>query len=302
MSEASLVLFIDLKPDSRIDLRAAAKASIAWADLVEEVSFHFDPLNAPKIELERANPGSQKLKTIVTAITDDPKASIRTAIISALVFIGGTSVRWGWEQVLEYMSGPDAPQIEITLSEEDRLQIAHEVARLLQTGVGQPQAQEVYGALETDPNVTGAGVSGTTEGRPKVIVARPDFPKRQYIEIEEGTERQIYMERMDLVLLRAVLTDETNKRWGFNSERGKFGATIKDESFLQRLALGQLNIPMTQGIHFNVDLEVTETRVGEVWQVKEYTITKVHNVVPPLIQQRFGLGVLEGDNSADDDN
>lgn len=58
MSETSLVLFIDLEPGTRIDLRVAANASIAWADLVEEVSFHFDPLNAPKIELERSQPGS----------------------------------------------------------------------------------------------------------------------------------------------------------------------------------------------------------------------------------------------------
>jgi hypothetical protein len=79
MSSVSLVLFIDLKPDTRIDLRVAAKAAIAWANLVEEVGFHFDPLNVPKIELESSQPGSQKLKTIVSAIVgqvhaylDDP--------------------------------------------------------------------------------------------------------------------------------------------------------------------------------------------------------------------------------------
>ena len=81
-----------------------------------------------------------------------------------------------------------------------------------------------------------------------------------------------------------------------------FGATIKDEGFLQRLALGQLNIPMTQAIHLNVDLEVTEIRVGEIWQVKEYTITKVHNVIPPLIQQRFGLDGPKNEDAANNDD
>lgn len=302
MSGASLVLFIDLQPQSRIDLRAAAKAAIAWADLVEEVGFHFDPLNAPKIELESSEPGSQKLKTIINAITDDPKASIRTAIISALIFIGGTSLRWGWEQVLEYMSSPDAPQIDVRLSQEDKVEIAKEVARLLQTELGQEQAQDVYGALETDPNVTGAGVSGTTDRRPEIIVERSEFPKRRYAEQDEGSERRLHVERMDLVLVRAVLTEETTKRWGFESQRGKVSATIKDEKFLQRLAQGQLNIPMTQGIHFNVDLEITEVLVGEIWQVKGYSITKVHSVKPPPMQPRLLSTDFENDDPADNDD
>jgi hypothetical protein len=57
---------------------------------------------------------------------------------------------------------------------------------------------------------------------------------------------------------------------------------------------------MTQGIHFNVDLEVTETRVGEVWQVKGYTITKVHNVTLPLTQQKLGLDGPEDKDTAND--
>ncbi len=101
------------------------------------------------------------------------------------------------------------------------------------------------------------------------------------------------MEKMGLVLLRVVLTDETNKRWGFSSSRGKFGATIKDESFLRKLASGALNIPLSKVIVLNVDLEISEGRDQEVWQVKEYTIIKVHSVQPPQTQSGFDLTEIE---------
>jgi len=94
MPSASLVLFIDLEPNTRIDLRVAARAALAWADLVEEVGFHFDPLNAPKIELESSKPGSQKLKTIVSAITDDCPSSYKMGHQSGLSIGGSGSFAW----------------------------------------------------------------------------------------------------------------------------------------------------------------------------------------------------------------
>jgi len=293
MSSTSLVLFIDLEPKTRIDLRTVANAAIAWANLVEEVSFHFDPLSAPRIELESSVQGSQKLKTIISLIRDDPKATIRTAVVSSLIFIGGTTVNWSWEQILEWMQGPDAPQIEVVLTQEDMQALAKEVAKALKDEIGKDEAVEVFGALEADENVTGAGVSGTTERRPLTVIERGEFPKRTIIRDADATERRIYLEKMDLVLLRAVLTDETDKRWGFSSSRGKFGATIKDESFLRRLASGALNIPLSKGIVLNVDLEVSEERDQEVWHVKEYTIIKVHSVQPPQTQSGFDLTEIE---------
>ncbi len=82
MSKTPLVLFIDLKSDTRIDLRAAAKAAIAWADLIEDVGGHFDPSSPPTVELVSSEPGSQKLKVIISSITDDPKATIRAAMLA----------------------------------------------------------------------------------------------------------------------------------------------------------------------------------------------------------------------------
>ena len=289
MTSTSLVLFIDLEPNTRIDLRTAANAAIAWANLVEEVSFHFDPLNAPKIELESSQPGSQKLKTVISALTDDPKAMIRTAVVSSLLFIGGTTINWGWEQVLEWMKGPDAPQIEIVLSEEEMQILAREVAKALKEEIGKDEAVEVFGALEADENVTGAGVSGTTERRPSTVIERRAFPKRTTIRDAEAIERRLYLEKMDLVLVRPTLTDETDKRWRFSSTRGVFSATIKDESFLRRLASGALNIPLAKGIALNVDLEIAEERDHEVWHVKDYTVIKVHSIMPPERQSDFDL-------------
>ncbi len=182
MSSTSLVLFIDLEPKTRIDLRTVANAAIAWANVVEEVSFHFDPLSAPRIELESSVQGNQKLKTIISLIGDDPKATIRTAVVSSLIFIGGTTVNWSWEQLLEWMQGPDAPQIEVVLTQEDMQALAKEVAKALKDEIGKDEAVEVFGALEADENVTGAGVSGTTERRPLTVIQQGHSPSARLLE------------------------------------------------------------------------------------------------------------------------
>jgi hypothetical protein len=62
MNETALVLFIDLEANERIDLRVAARAAIAWADMVEDVGGYFDPSSPPSIDLVASEPGSQKLK------------------------------------------------------------------------------------------------------------------------------------------------------------------------------------------------------------------------------------------------
>ena len=206
MSESSLVLFIDLESDARIDLRTAARAAIAWADMIEEVGAHFDPLTPPSIKLEGAHPGSQKLRTVIQSLVGDPRTAIRTAIISALIFLAKDTVTWTWEQVLEWISGPDAPRESQLLSEADRKAIAHDVVEALRNKIADERARRVYDELGHDVNVTGAGVSGQTDSRPQIVVSRQEFPVEVHFVEEAGVERRERTEEVDLVLFRPVLS------------------------------------------------------------------------------------------------
>jgi len=302
MSDTSLTLFIDLSPNSRIDLRVAAKAAISWANMVEDVGIHFDPSAPPTIQLEASEPGSQKLKTIISSLSDDPKADIRTAIVSALVFLGMTTAAWTWEQVLEWISGPDAPAETIQLSDDEREKLAREVAEALNNNIGRKPAKRVYDDLSADENVTGVGVTASPSRRPQTIISRDSFPPDVYVVEEEGLEKRSRVEEVELVLLRPVLTRETNKRWGFAWPHGKLGATIKDHGFLERMVTGELGIQMAEGIVFCVQLEIIEERKGTVWEVKEYTILKVLKIQAPAQQGGFDLDVSEQPNSDNDDS
>ena len=288
MTETSLVLFIDLKPDSRIDLRTAARAAIAWADMVEDVGTHFDPTSPPQIDLVGAEEGSQKIKAIISSLSEDPKANIRTAVVSSVVFLVGTTVTWTWEQVLEWITGPDAPHSVMELSDNERQMLAEEVAKALTDDLGKAPAKRVYDELGSDPDVTGVGVSGGMD-RPRIVVPRDEFPPEVYVVEEEGFEKRVHVETVELVLFRPVLTEETNKRWGFTWPYGKIGATVKDQDFLKRLLSGQLGIPMAEGIVFTVELEITEERRDRVWEVKEYTVLRVLDITPPSKQADLDL-------------
>lgn len=46
---------------------------------------------------------------------------------------------------------------------------------------------------------------------------------------------------------------------------------------------------MTQGIVFEVDLEITEERHDTVWEVKEYAVLRVLSVRPPESQEIMPL-------------
>ncbi|WP_136634944.1 hypothetical protein [Pseudooceanicola onchidii] len=290
MSETPLVLFIDLKPDTRIDLKTAARAAIAWADTVESVGAFFDPAHPPTIDLVASEPGSQKLRGIIKSITDDPQALIRTAIVSSIIYIVDTGGRWGLEQVLEYMKGPDAPQEVVSLSEEERTQIAKDVAAALEARLGEAPARRVFAELSNDDDVTGVGVTSRTDGnRPSIVVSRGEFPPEVFIIDHEGTEKRTRVEEVDLVLFRPVLTTETDKRWGFTWPYGKIGATIKDHEFLTNMAEGKLGIEMAQGIVLTVLLEISEERRESVWSVKEYSVQKVVKIRPHEKQERMDL-------------
>lgn len=214
--------------------------------------------------------------------------------------MGAEARGWGVGTVLDWLIGADAPSEVQSFSEGARRQLAEEVVDALRAGVGRPEAESVYAALERDPRVTGVGATASANRRPEVVVPRENFPSAT-ADPQEEPKRRVTTDVVDLLLIRPVLTADTNRRWGFTTRYGYFGAEIKDTEFLERVAAGTLGVPLTQGIRLRVELEVTEELTDGVWQPINREVIQVLKVIPPPKQQSLGLVEhQEGDPTSDD--
>lgn len=290
MRETALTLFIDLEPDTRIDLETVARTSLAWAQLIKSAGAQVDPFVEWRVELESATPGSQSIRSIIS-LPDraELRGMIKGAVFASLLFIFKEAGAWGVGEVMDYLSGPDAPEAVQLLSDQERKELAEEIAALIKAGGGHQDAKKVYDALREDDNVRGAGATSGGRRRPGVIIERNNFPSDADIEAVEEEEQRTTIERLEVTLIRPVLISDSSRRWGFLSKYGSFGAPIRDEGFLRNLAGGRLNVPMVQGIRMLVDLEITERRNGPIWEPVERVIKRVVSVTPPSLQDDLEL-------------
>ncbi|MCC5956278.1 MAG: hypothetical protein JJU07_09250 [Natronohydrobacter sp.] len=302
MTEASITLYVELKQGSRLDLEAAANASLAWSRMIKAIGHSVDPMGDWTIELESSKPGSQKIKSFIKMkVGTDLRTLIIGAVGAALFFVLKESVAWGVGEVLDYLKGPEAPAEVQLLSDEEILDIAERIAAILQGSAGKEEAVEVYDALKSDPDVTGAGAMSGEGGRPTFIIPRESFPTKRELDDASEPEERIVTERIDVILVRPVLAALTNRRWGFQTRGGSFGAPIQDESFLRDLVEGRLDVPLSQGIVMNVDLAVTEEKIGGVWRPKERVVQRVHEIKRPYVQGGL-FDSLEKDDPSNNNN
>lgn len=301
MEETSITLYVDLRQGSRLDLEAAANASLAWARMIRAVGQSIDPMGDWAIELESSLPGSQKIKSFIRMkVGGDLRTLIVGAVGAALFFLVKETVSWGVAEVLDYLKGPDAPAEVQTLTEEELVVIADRIAAILQGTAGKEEAVEVFQALEADPDVTGVGATTGSGGKPAFIIPRAAFPTRRETDGMVEPEERTQTERMEIILIRPVLAARTNRRWGFQTRLGAFGAPIHDEEFLKALVEGRLNVPLAQGILMDVDLEISEEKIGGVWRPKDRTVKRVHGIKRAPIQTSLFDDPKQ--DEADDDN
>lgn len=290
MSEISLTLYIDLEQGSRIDLDVLANAALAWSNLIKVSGQQVDPFTDWHVELESALPGSQKLKSIIRLPQNaETRGMIKGALLASILFVFKEAIAWGVSEVLEYLTGGDAPSEVQMLPESERQKLAEEIVLLLRGGQGAAEAKDVYKALKEDEKVQGVGVTANSSGRPSFVVGRSEFSSRTDDEKLDDKVERTKVETIELTLIRPVLTTDTSRRWGFQSSFGSFGAPIRDQSFLKTLSEGRLNVPMTQGIRMVVEIEITEEQVGAVWRPVDRVIIRVINVIPPPQQESFDL-------------
>ncbi|WP_143071478.1 hypothetical protein [Tranquillimonas rosea] len=242
------------------------------------------------VELESSLPGSQRIRSIIK-LPSDPhtRGAIVGAITTSIIFLFKEAAAWGVGEVMDYIKGPDAPEEVQVLSDEEMSQIAEDVVGLLRTGTARSEAGLVYEALEKDRKVVGAGSTSNREGKPSRVVRRDQFPLGHDTELEEEPEQRTTTEQIELTLIRPILSNDTSRRWGFQSKYGAFGAPIKDQAFLNAMADGALDLPMAEGIQMVVEIEISEEREGQVWRPTDRIITRVIEVKPPPKQTGFDL-------------
>lgn len=81
---------------------------------------------------------------------------------------------------------------------------------------------------------------------------------------------------------------QSKRKWRFIGKEGEFGATVKDEQFLDDVQRGRSAIPMVAGIRMEVELQTLESPFEGIWIVRNRNILRVRRVTPPSIQLTIG--------------
>ena len=83
-----------------------------------------------------------------------------------------------------------------------------------------------------------------------------------------------------------------HRKWKFRQGKFEFGASIKDEAFLDRVLSGREPILMSDGILMKVKLAVKEEKKDGVWQITSRTVEEVLEVSPSPSQSQGELSGL----------
>jgi hypothetical protein len=286
----TLTLYIDLAPDTKADLEVVARASLAFASAVRELSFVLDPSLGIRIELVSGTEGSLSLNSLLRFF-GKPDATARQNIkviaLAMATFFSVKTVEWTYERVLDHFI---ASEEQPSFSPEQIEQIIERTAATVARRVGAPQAERVYRELQTDPAVRGVTVAHGREVDRSNIVPRSEFGMRSGLiqqEMESATKRT-RVEIVNLSLVSPVLLADTRRHWRFQSASGPLSAPVKDAQFLDDMINGRTAITLVSGIQMEVELRTVEEKKDGVWHVKERAILHVRQIRSPS-QSSFKL-------------
>lgn len=296
-------LYFDLEKGQVADLEVVASAALAWAAAIRETAFMLDPSIQVRLELASGTPGSLSLNALLKSLRDTiaDKQTIKTIIITSLVWAFSETASWTYGEILDALKGEDAAPAVAGMSDADKEDIARRVAKNLEGKVAAPQVQRMYRELERDPAIKGVGVTTTPGKRPDVIVPRQEFPRKAgHGEIREETiAKRTVPQTVHATLIRPVLVEDSARRWRFKSGQAEFSANMKDQDFLQRLLTGALPVPMVMGIEMDIELETTEELRGGVWVAVQRDIVRVVRLRPPVRQTGLPFTPVGDDQGGD---
>lgn len=272
-------LYLDLEKGQIADIEVVARAALAWSAAIKEIAYIIDPSVEVKVELVSGTEGSLSLNSWIKKIrgTSGIQSDLRAIAISVATWFALETAGYTYEAILDYLRGDDAPAETQHMSEVELAQLAARIADRISEKVARPQRQEIYRELERETAVKGAGVSLKPGVRPSYIVPRSEFPLATGSVIEQpATSKRKTTTRMSLVVISPTLKG-TPRSWRFQyGNLPEFGATMKDQVFLQAIEEGRISIPLRAGTEMEVEVEAKEENEGGVWVVKERAVTRVY--------------------------
>lgn len=265
-----LSLYLDLEPGAVADMEVVARTALALSAAIKELVYVFDPSLEIRVEFASGTPGSFSLDSLVRSLKD--KAKARPILAAVAITLTGWFGNYGFTELMDHLRGKD----ELSAAEID--QIAVKVADALEGRIARPEMQKVYQEIERDSRIQGVGVTTAVGTKPERTVPRREFAARASAAIisEVTTETRRSRKRRERVLIVRPVLVPGMRRWRFNSAEGEFGALIKDETFVNDLLSGRVQLPMTGGVELDVLLETEEELQDGVWVPKEWTVWEVY--------------------------
>lgn len=298
-------LYFDLEPGFVADLEVVSRTALAWASAIREAAYIIDPSLEVRIEVASGTPGSFSLNAWLRDVAkglgitkEDEDLTLKAVALFVLIWMGGHALDYTFDRVADFVTG----HTEGAFTDEQRSELTDIIHKAVQDKVASQRVQLVYREAERDPAIRGLGATQNAGERPAVIVPRSEFRVRAGQEADSHQEtitRRHSVERVRVGLISPVLLPGT-RRWRLRSSQGEFGATIKDQEFINRVLTGTTRIRMRAGIEMDVQLETTEEFRGGVWQVIERNVLHVDRLIEPPTQGDLGLPAPQYDEPDDD--
>lgn len=279
MQATPISLYLDLEEGQKADLEVVARASLAFAATIRQVAAILDPSIEVRIEFASGTPGSLSVNSLIRAVRQmaGKRPRLTAIALGVLAFFVDKGGGYTFDLVMDYLRSKDAPEAAKLLSNAEMEEIAAAVVKVVEGDVAKEQRQEVYRELQRDPAIIGVGATLQPGTRPAVVVPRSEFVERAggVVSKVETIARRTSDQVMPVVLISPVLKP-VPRSWKFQyGSLPEFGATMKDQDFLQAMVAGGIPVPLKAGIEMVIVLEIKEELEGEVWVVKERNVVKV---------------------------
>jgi hypothetical protein len=278
-------------PGAKADLEVIARAALAFASAVREVTYIIDPSIELRIELVSGTESSLSLNSLLKSRIVDKLTTISLSAVAFGCFTWFTqhTLDFAYEHLLAHlMSQTESASVPPE-------QIESIVRKTLETfqREGSKQTGRLFMELDADSAIAGVGVTQHPGTRPDRIIPKSEFRSRAIgsYGIDEATlyqgGRRVRTNVEILTLVSPVLVEGTRK-WKFVGTEGEFGATIKDGLFVDDVLRGRSAIPMAAGVRLEVELQTIEEPVlGGAWVVRQRNILRVRRVIPPVLQTQM---------------
>lgn len=171
----------------------------------------------------------------------------------------------------------------VSLSEESIDEIVAACMAATLDGNVQRDLANLTAALKKDPDVTGVGATIEGQSKPSTLRSREQFgielvEELPHPEPEEQLTTRSKTKAETVILTEPVLTTAAKRKWRVVREDGKeVAASMKDEKFWTSLVAGETGLPMSGGVHLDVQLQIKSEQdpATKLWRDLEYVIISV---------------------------